>query len=114
MEDCVFCKIVAGKIPSKTVYQDDEIMAFHDIHPMAPTHILIIPKKHIPSLAELPDEETCLIGEMAKVATQLAREQGIAERGYRIVVSSGKEGGQVVPHLHMHLLGGRKMSDRLH
>ena len=114
MDDCVFCKIVTGKVPSKTVYQDEEILAFHDIHPMAPTHILIIPKKHISSLAELPDEESCLIGDMAKVANRLAKEAGIAERGYRLVVSSGKEGGQVVPHLHMHLLGGRKLSGRLY
>ena len=114
MEDCVFCKIVAGKIPSKTVSHDETLMAFHDIHPMAPTHILIIPKKHIPSLAALPDEETCLVGEMAKVATRLAKEGGIAEKGYRIIISSGREGGQVVPHLHMHLLGGRKLSDRLY
>ncbi len=114
MEDCVFCKIVAGKLPSKVVYQDDEILAFHDIHPMAPTHILIIPKKHTPSLAELPDAEACLIGVMTKVANRLAMEAGIAEKGYRLVISSGREGGQVVPHLHMHLLGGRRLSDRLY
>jgi len=111
--ECVFCQIVAGKLPSKTLYQDDEVMAFHDIHPMAPTHILIIPKKHVPSLAELGDE-TPLIGKMTEVANRLARQEGIAQRGYRIVISSGREGGQVVPHLHMHLLGGRRLSDRLY
>ena len=114
MEDCVFCKIIAGKLPSKIVYQDEEILAFHDIHPMAPTHILIITKKHISSLAELPDEETCLIGDMTKVANRLAKEAGIAEKGYRLVISSGREGGQAVPHLHMHLLGGRRLFDRLY
>ncbi len=109
--DCVFCNIVAGKIPSQTVYQDETVMAFRDIKPVAPTHILIIPKKHIASLADLPDEETPLIGYMSKVANQLARQEGIAQRGYRLVISSGREGGQVVPHLHMHLIGGRRLSD---
>lgn len=112
--DCVFCQIVAGKLPSKTVYQDDEVMAFRDIKPVAPTHILIISKKHIPSLAYLTDEETPqIIGRMAKVANQLARQEGIAQSGYRLVVSSGEQGGQVVPHLHMHLIGGRRLSDKL-
>jgi len=111
--DCVFCQIVAGKLPSETLYQDDEVMAFRDIHPLAPTHVLVIPKRHIPSLAELADAETPLIGRMARVANQLARQEGIAESGYRLVISSGKDGGQVVPHLHMHLLGGRRLSDKL-
>ncbi len=112
MDDCVFCQIVAGKIPSDTLYQDEEVIAFRDIHPVAPTHVLIIPKRHLPSLAQLTDDETPLIGQMTKIANQLAREEGIAERGYRLVISSGREGGQVVPHLHMHLLGGRRLGDR--
>jgi histidine triad (HIT) family protein len=111
--DCIFCQIVEGKVPSDTLYEDEEIKAFRDIHPPAPTHVLIIPKRHIPSLAVLSDEETLLIGRMARVANELARREGIAEKGYRLVVSSGEEGGQVVPHLHMHLLGGRRLSDRL-
>jgi len=111
--DCVFCQIVAGKIPSKSLYQDDEVIAFRDINPLAPTHLLIIPKRHIPSLAHLSDAEAPLIGHMVKVANQLAREGGISESGYRLVISSGEEGGQVVPHLHMHLLGGRRLSDKL-
>ncbi|MAG15407.1 MAG: histidine triad nucleotide-binding protein [Dehalococcoidales bacterium] len=110
--DCVFCQIVAGKIPSTTLYQDEEVLAFWDINPMAPTHILIIPKKHIPSLANITDDESPLIGRMAKVANRLAKEAGVSESGYRLVVSSGEDGGQVVPHLHMHLLGGRKLSAR--
>jgi len=112
VDDCVFCQIVAGKIPSDTLYQDEEVIAFRDIHPVAPTHVLIIPKRHLPSLAQLTDDETPLIGQMTKIANQLAREEGIAERGYRLVISSGREGGQVVPHLHMHLLGGRRLGDR--
>jgi histidine triad (HIT) family protein len=111
--DCVFCQIVAGKIPSETLYQDEEVIAFRDINPLAPTHVLIIPKRHIVSLAQLTDDEMSLIGHMARVANQLAREEGVAESGYRLVVSSGEQGGQIVPHLHMHLLGGRRLSDRL-
>jgi len=111
--DCVFCQIVAGKIPSETLYQDEEVIAFRDINPLTPTHVLIIPKRHIASLAQMTDDEMPLIGHMARVANQLAREEGVAESGYRLVVSSGEQGGQIVPHLHMHLLGGRRLSDRL-
>ena len=107
--DCVFCKIVAGEIPSETLYQDEEIIAFRDINPMAPTHLLIIPKRHIPSLAHMSDAEMTIIGHMARVANQLAKEEGIFESGYRLVISCGEQGGQVVPHLHMHLLGGRML-----
>lgn len=111
--DCVFCQIVTGKIPSETLYQDEEVIAFRDINPLAPTHVLIIPKRHIASLAQLTDDEMPLIGNMARVASQLAREEGVADSGYRLVISSGEQGGQIVPHLHMHLLGGRRLSDRL-
>ena len=113
MDDCVFCKIVAGEIPADILYQDDEVIAFRDINPLAPTHLLIIPRKHIPSLAHLPDDETPIIGHMAKIANQLAREEGVFESGYRLAISCGKEGGQLVPHLHMHLLGGRQLADTL-
>jgi len=111
--DCIFCQIVAGKIPADIVYQDEEVMVFPDISPVAPTHLLIIPKKHIPSLAHLPDAEIPLIGHMVKVANQLAREGGVAESGYRLVINSGEQGGQLVPHLHMHLLSGRRLSDAI-
>ena len=111
--DCIFCQIVAGKIPSDIVYQDEEVIAFRDINPVAPTHLLIIPRKHIPSLAHLPDVEIPLIGHMVKVANQLAREGDVAESGYRLVINSGEQGGQLVPHLHMHLLGGRRLSNGL-
>ena len=107
--DCIFCQIAAGDLPSDTLYQDEEIIAFRDINPMAPTHVLIIPKKHIPSLVQLSDAETPIIGHMTKVANQLAKQEGISEKGYRLVISCGKEGGQVVSHLHMHLLGGRDL-----
>jgi len=107
--ECIFCQIVAGKVPSEILYQDEEVIAFRDIHPQAQVHLLIIPKKHVPSLAQLPDAEMPLIGHMAKVASQLAKREGIYESGFRLVINSGKEGGQLVPHLHMHLLGGRKL-----
>lgn len=111
--DCVFCKIVAGEIPSELLYQDEEVIAFRDINPQAPIHLVIIPKKHIPSLALLSEAESSLIGHMVNVANQLAKGEGISEKGYRLAINYGKEGGQLVPHLHMHLLGGHQLSDTL-
>ena len=111
--ECIFCQIAAGEVPSKIVYQDEEVTAFRDINPVAPTHLLIIPKKHIPSLAHLSKTESSLIGQMVSIANQLARSEGISETGYRLVMNSGREGGQLVPHLHMHLIGGRRLSDAL-
>ena len=111
--DCIFCQIVAGKIPSQTVYQDEEVIAFRDINPQAPVHVLIIPRQHIPSLAGLTQADLPLIGRMVDVANQLAGEESISERGYRLAISCGEEGRQAVPHLHMHLLGGRQLSDTL-
>ena len=109
--ECIFCQIVSGKIPSNIVYQDEEVIVFPDINPKAPTHLLIIPKKHIPSLAHLTEAESPLIGHMVNIANRLAKEEGMSERGYRLVVNCGEEAGQIVDHLHMHLLGGRKLSD---
>jgi histidine triad (HIT) family protein len=111
--DCIFCQIVAGRIPSQVVYQDEEVFAFHDINPQAPVHILIIPKQHISSLARLTQAESPLTGHMVAVANQLAKEEGISESGYRLSINSGREGGQLVSHLHMHLLGGRQLSGSL-
>ena len=111
--DCIFCKIVSGEIPSDIVYQDKELIAFRDIHPVAPTHVLIIPRKHIPSLAELSKEDSSLVENMINTANQLAKREGISEKGYRLVINSGKQGGQLVPHLHMHLIGGRQLSHGL-
>ena len=113
MADCVFCQIVAGKIPARLLYQDDEVIAFPDINPAAPIHLLIVTKRHIPSLAHLSEDETPLVGHMIKIANQLAREEGIADSGYRLVINTGKDGGQVVPHLHMHLLGSRRLADEM-
>ena len=111
--DCIFCQIIAGKIPSDIIYQDGEVVAFRDINPQAPTHLLIIPKKHIPSLTHLSEAELPLIGHMVNVANQLAKKEGIAEKGYRLAINCGEQGGQLVPHLHLHLLGGRRLSGQL-
>ena len=111
--DCIFCQIVAGKVPSDIVYQDEDIIAFRDINPQAPVHLLIIPKRHIPSLAQISEAESSLIANMVNIANQLAKREGVFEKGYRLVINCGKEGGQLVPHLHMHLLGGRRLSGGL-
>ena len=111
--DCVFCQIVSGKIPSDTVYQDEELIAFRDIKPQAPVHLIIIPRRHIPSLVQLTEDELPVIAHMVEVANQLAKKEGVAQSGYRLVINCGKEGGQLVPHLHLHLLGGRRLSDQL-
>ena len=106
--DCLFCKIVAGTIPAKLVFQDDQSLAFADIKPQAPTHLLIIPKRHVASLAQAVAEDTPLLGHLMAIATDLARSHGLAG-GYRIVINTGDDGGQTVHHLHLHLLGGRHM-----
>jgi len=111
--ECIFCQIIAGKVPSQILHQDEEVIAFRDVAPQAPTHLIIIPKRHIPSLAHLSEAESLLIGHMVNIANQLAKEAGISQSGYRLAISCGKEGGQLVPHLHMHLLGGRRLSDTL-
>lgn len=110
---CVFCKIVNGQLPGDILYQDDEVLAFRDVNPQAPLHLLVIPRKHIPSLNELAADEVSLIGRMSAVAIELAKKEGAFEKGYRLVINSGREGGQIVPHLHLHLLGGRGLSGRL-
>ena len=107
--DCLFCKIIEGRIPSKKVYEDGELFAFHDIHPHAPVHFMIVPRKHIPSLAQAQPEDQALLGKILLLAPKLALEQGCKpypEGGFRVVVNTGDEGGQEVHHLHVHVLGG--------
>lgn len=111
--DCLFCKIVAGEIGSDTLYQDDQVVAFRDINPQAPVHVLVIPREHIAYLSDVTEEQSGLLGRMMAVANRLARSEGIAEKGYRIAVNCGDQGGQLVPHLHLHLLGGRQLSGQL-
>jgi len=107
VDECVFCDIVDGKAPADVVYSDDEIIAIKDIRPQAPIHILIIPKKHIPTILDIDDYT--LVGRMFEVANGLARKLGIAEEGFRLVFNCNRGGGQVIYHLHLHLLGGRQM-----
>ena len=110
MADCIFCKIARKEIPSSLVYEDETVVAFKDLEPQAPVHGLVIPKKHIESLLALTDEDKALVGHIhADVVPQLARELGVAEKGFRVVANTGEEGGQSVKHLHFHLLGGRSM-----
>ena len=111
--DCIFCQIASGKIPGDIVYEDQEIIAFRDIKPKAPVHLIIIPRKHIPSLDQLNESDSALVGRMVAVGNKLAKDEGVAQKGYRLAVNCGKEGGQLVPHLHIHLLGGRQLSDSL-
>jgi histidine triad (HIT) family protein len=105
--DCLFCRIVNGEVPSTRVHEDDEIIAFRDIGPRAPTHILVIPRRHIASAAELTEGDGPMLGRLFAVTAQIARDQGIADGGYRIVTNVGVWGGQTVDHLHLHLMGGR-------
>lgn len=111
--ECIFCRIVAGEIPADIVYQDKELVAFRDINPQAPTHILIIPKSHIASMTDLTGKQQALMGRVILLAKELAEKEGIAAGGYRLSVSTGADGGQFVPHIHFHLLGGRKLDDKL-
>jgi histidine triad (HIT) family protein len=108
--DCLFCKIVRGEIPADRVHEDDLTLAFRDIHPKAPTHILVIPKAHIASAAELRDEHGPVLGRMFAVVAAQARAEGLDENGYRVVTNVGEDAGQSVPHLHLHLLGGRALA----
>ena len=108
--DCIFCKIVAGEIPSTVVYETDEILAFRDINPQAPTHVVMIPKAHHPDVASLADREPALAGALLAAAGEVARQEGVAESGYRVVFNTGPEAGQSVFHVHLHLLGGRAIA----
>ena len=107
--DCIFCRIVAGKTPARIVYEDDRVVAFHDISPSAPVHILVIPRTHIGGPSDFGPENAALAGHMLAVGAQVAREAGIAEDGYRLVLNQGRDGGQSVFHVHLHVLGGRRM-----
>lgn len=109
MSDCLFCKIIEGKIPAKKVYEDDRALAFEDINPQAPVHILIIPKKHISTLLDIGQKDHDLLGYLVDVTNRIAKDKGIAERGFRVVINCNPESGQTVYHIHLHFLGGRIM-----
>jgi len=109
MIDCIFCKIAAKKIPAKVVYEDEWAMAFDDIVPQAPVHTLVIPKKHLATVLDVTPDDHGLVGHLFKVAATVAKEKGISERGFRLVMNTNADGGQTVYHIHLHLLGGRAM-----
>ena len=110
MTDCLFCKIIAGDIPGKFVYQDDQLVVLQDINPQAPMHILVIPRKHIASLNDLSPEDDALVGSLFRRAAALAKEHGYEQRGYRAVLNTNREAGQTVFHIHVHVLAGRGLS----
>ena len=113
MNDCLFCKIINKEIPSTVVYEDDEILAFRDIHPVTPVHVLVIPKKHITSLVDLKQEDEAIIGRIYTVINEIAKKEGILDKGFRVIVNCGEDGGQEVKHLHFHLLGGKKLGTKI-
>ena len=113
MSDCIFCKIANKEINSEFVYEDDEIIAFKDINPQAPIHILVIPKKHIESIIDLTDEDEMLVGKMYTAVRKIAKKLNIEESGFRLIVNCGKDAGQEVPHLHFHILAGKKLGTKI-
>ena len=113
MSDCLFCKIVAGELPASRVYEDDLVVAFEDINPQAPVHVVIVPRQHFATLNDLEAGDEVMTGRLVHVAAHIARERGIAEAGYRTVINCNPDGGQVVFHVHLHLLGGRKLKSAL-
>ncbi len=108
--ECLFCRIVAGEIPATRLHDDEEVIAIRDVAPQAPTHVLVLPRRHVRSLADLTDDDAPMVGRLVAVATGIARTEGLDPAGYRIVANIGRDGGQTVPHLHLHLLGGRPMT----
>ena len=110
VDNCIFCMIARGEIPATVVYQDEQVVAFRDINPGAPTHVLIIPREHIGSAAEVDASNAALAGYLVQIAAQVAKQENLVENGYRLVTNIGADAGQSVPHLHFHLLGGRQMA----
>ena len=108
-ETCIFCRIVAGSIPARVAHEDDLTLAFHDVDPRAPVHVLIVPRKHIPAVDQLQETDADVMGRLFVVARKLARDLGVAGSGYRLVINNGKDAGQTVDHIHLHLLGGRPL-----
>jgi histidine triad (HIT) family protein len=107
--DCIFCKIISGELPSPIIYRDKDVIVFPDINPVAPVHLMVIPIKHIASLVDMKDIDAALAGKMVAVANKVAKEQGLAKNGYRLIINSGADAGQLVQHLHIHLMGGRPL-----
>ena len=111
--DCIFCKIVDGEIPAEVLHRDEQVLVIRDINPQAPTHLLVLPTTHLPSIREIEAGNASLAGHMTVVANEMARREGVFDKGYRLAINCGDEGGQTVGHLHMHVLGGRQLSGQL-
>ena len=109
MSNCLFCKIIEKQVPAKIMYEDDLCLAFEDVNPQAPVHVLVIPKKHIPTLLDLNEQDNNLMGHLIGISNKIARDKGIAERGFRLIINCNPESGQTVYHIHLHLIGGRTM-----
>ena len=113
MEDCIFCKIIRKEIPSEIVYEDEKVIAFKDVNPAAPIHILVVPKKHIETLLDVKDEDSELISYIYQIINKIAKNEGFAENGFRVIVNCGKDSGQEVMHIHFHVLGGKKLGEKI-
>lgn len=113
MEDCIFCKITKGELPSTKVYEDDKVLAFKDINPVTPVHVILIPKKHIVSVNEITEDDTDLIAHIFMTIKKIAKDLDIAKSGYRVITNAGKDAGQTVPHLHFHILGKKDLGEKL-
>lgn len=113
MEDCVFCKIIEGKIPSEKVYEDENVLAFKDINPVAPIHILVIPKKHIEKLIDVKEEDSYLIAEIFKAINKIVKQLNIEKDGFRVIANCGRDGGQEVMHIHFHIIAGKKLGTKI-
>ena len=113
MDNCIFCKIVKGEIPSNKVYEDEEILAFRDLNPVAPVHILVIPKKHIAYVTDITKEDEAIIGKIYTVINKIAKQEQIEEKGFRVIVNCKEDGGQEIKHLHFHLIGGKKLGTKI-
>ncbi len=113
MSDCIFCKIIKGEIPSKKVYEDDKVLAFHDINPEAPVHVLVVPKEHIDSVNGINESNADVISHIFLTINKIVKDLGISESGYRVLTNTGKDGGQTVAHMHFHVIGGRELPIKL-
>lgn len=113
MDNCIFCKIINKEIPSKIVYEDDKVIAFHDVNPAAPIHILVIPKKHIETLLDVSEEDSNLIAYIFQIINKIAKQEGFAEKGFRVISNCGEDSGQEVKHIHFHVLAGKKLGDKI-
>lgn len=111
--DCIFCKIIDGQIPSEFLYEDDQVVVINDISPQAPVHMLVLPKKHVDSVAATSDADQALLGHMMRVAAKMAQQRGVDQTGYRLIVNTGRDGAQSVMHLHLHVLGGKQLTESM-